>query len=343
MNRKVMIILFVLLSAFLTSCGNEEYTGGFDEPMDVNIITSEENIKTIDLDTVEATFTLEDILDEPAEEALLMGRFGEVRAIEGGYFQNSGQSIDYITEENEKVEDIVGIIIEPPSLSITKAYYHMKEEMEKGKVMFLLLDGFGYHQYEYAKEKGYIPFLENQEALKALGVYKPVTNAGLGAIITGKTPEENGVYSREQRELRTDSIFKIALDSGKNTKYIEGNIGILNTEIQPILNLDENKNGYTDDEVFASILKAIEENTSFIFGHFHGIDDANHTYGPLSEVAMKRVKTIDTYIEEIANIWDGTIIISADHGAHTTEDGGDHGEFRYEDLIVPYIIINRGN
>lgn len=342
MSKRLILILSILLGLALVSCKGIEDTGGTDEIMTINIINSEENLKTIDLDTVENSFTLEDIIGELLEKAILMGRLGQVREVDTGYFEKRGEFLDYI-DENGKVEDIVGIILNPPEKSITQAYYHMEEYMDKGKVMFLLLDGFGYHQYQYGKENGYVTFLAEEEASKALSVFKPVTNSGLAAIITGKTPEENGIYSREQRELKTDSIFKIALDKGINTQYIEGNIGIISTEIQPVLNLDENKDGHTDDEVYASTLKAIEEGTHFIFAHFHGIDDAGHSYGPFSDTTMERIKTIDTYIENIASKWDGVIIITADHGMHITESGGDHGEFRYEDLIVPYIIINRGN
>ena len=271
-----------------------------------------------------------------------MGEMGEIRYIEEGYFEKDRSSIKYISKKIE-IEDVVGVVIDPPHLSITDAFYDMKKYLEDEKVLFILLDGFGYNQYEYAREKGFLPFLKNYEASKALSVYRPVTNAGLAAIITGKTPEENGVHSRKQRELKVDSIFKVAKDLGKDVAYIEGNIGILDTEIHPILNLDENKDGYTDDEVYSSTLKSIEDKKDFIFTHFHGIDDAGHSSGPLSDKIMKRIKLIDSYIEDILSRWNGVVIITADHGMHDIETGGNHGEFRYEDLIVPYIVINRGN
>lgn len=343
MNKKFILLLSILISVVIVGCQEKEDNSEIGKGRIMNIIDSNNNIKSIKLNGQAKTYKLQELIDMPIEEAIVMGQMGEVRYIYQGYFEEDKDSLNYISKEKGKIEDVVGVIIDPPNISITNAYYDMKSYLENERVLFILLDGFGYHQYEYAREKGFIPFLDNYDAIKALSVYKPVTNAGLAAIITGKTPEENGVYSRKQRELKVDSIFKVALELGKSIAYIEGNIGILTTEIEPVLNLDENKDGYTDDEVYSSTLKSIEDKKDFIFTHFHGIDDAGHTYGPLSDEAMERVKTIDSYIEYIVSLWDGIVIITADHGLHDTETGGDHGDFRYEDLIVPYIVINRGN
>lgn len=342
MIRRTILVFFILLSVFLMGCHIDADTEN-RKGIVMNIIDSETNIKSITLVGQAETFTLQEHIDKPFDKALVIGKLGEVRVFEEGYFKANEDSIDYIDKYGNEIKDIAGVIINPPEGSITDAYYDMKEHIIYENVLFLLLDGFGYHQYEYAKENGFLPFLKDYEATKAMSVYRPVTNAGLAAIITGRTPEYNGVYSRKQRELQVGSIFKLALELERNTAYVEGNIGILNTEIQPILNLDENKDGYTDDEVYRCILEAIEDKKQFIFAHFHGIDDANHSCGPLSDEAMERIRTIDSYIEDIVSIWDGIVIITADHGVHNVEDGGDHGDFRYEDLIVPYIIINRGS
>ena len=36
------------------------------------------------------------------------------------------------------------------------------------------------------------------------------------------------------------------------------------------------------------------------------------------------------------------IIIAADHGMHSVGNEGNHGDFRFEDLIVPYVMIEGG-
>ena len=57
---------------------------------------------------------------------------------------------------------------------------------------------------------------------------------------------------------------------------------------------------------------------------------------------MERIKTTDSYIEQLASEWDGKIIITSDHGMHDTEEGGNHGEFMFEDMVVPYILTDGG-
>ena len=338
MNKRLIFIILLPIFLLILGCQNKEVDNYTGEDMLMNIIDSNDNIKSIKIDQLSGTFKLEDIVDIPFQRALVMGEMGEVDYIEEGYFKRDKDSLYYIGKDKE-IENIVGVVIDPPETSIKDAYYDMERYLEDDKVLFILLDGFGYHQYEYARENGFLSFLEEFEARKVLSVYKPVTNAGLAAIITGKSPEENGVYSRKQRELNVDSIFKVAKDLNKNIAYIEGNIGILDTEVEPILNLDKNKDGYTDDEVYMSTLKAIEEGKDFVFTHFHGIDDAGHTFGPLADETMERIKLIDSYIQNILSHWDGITIITADHGMHIIDEAGDHGDFRHEDLIVPYIII----
>lgn len=354
MNRKniILLILFILIISLIPACMKKDSKDkGHAHPNDrkdmgMNIIHSEKNIKRVPVSSQIKKFKLEDIIDERIEKALAMGGLGEVEYLEeGGYFEINANSIDYMDEEGKiRIEDVKGVMINPPTGSITDSYYHMSHYLQEGDVLFILLDGFGYHQYKYAIENGYLPFLGKQpEAIKALSVYKPVTNAGLAAMITGKYPIENGVYSRKQRELQVDSIFKLAGDLGIKAIYIEGDIAILKTEVEPVLNLDNNGDGFTDDEVFETTLKAIKEGHNLVFTHFHGIDDSGHTYGDLSLETMEFIKRVDGYVKELVSNWNGKVIITADHGMHSTEDGGDHGEFRYEDMVVPYLILDGGN
>lgn len=345
----ILVVIILSASACPKSTSNDvNHDSSFDrKDIGMNIIDSENNIKNIPVFNQRKVFTLEDILEEKIKNAIVMGALGEIKPIEEyGCFESNESSIDYINKDGQIiVKEAIGVIVNPPMNSIMNSYYDMLSFLEEGEdVLFILLDGFGYHQYQYAFENGFLPFLGKQPKInKALSVYKPVTNAGLAAIITGKSPAENGVHSRKQRELETDSIFKVVEDLDKKALYIEGNIGILKTEIEPVLNLDNNGDGFTDDEVYKSTMEAMGKDYNLVFTHFHGIDDSGHTYGDLSLETMEFIKRVDAYVEEIASKWKGKIIITADHGMHSTEYGGDHGEFRYEDMVVPYIIMDGGN
>jgi len=208
----------------------------------------------------------------------------------------------------------------------------------------IFVDGLSYMQYEYICENNPQLFLSNIEGMqKATTVFKPVTNAGFAAMITGAPPIENGIPNRDYREVQVDTIFDFAGDIDKTSLLVEGEIKILNTESELILNIDSNRDGYTDDEVYLSAMQNLNAVYDFILVHFHGVDDAGHDFGPFADETLDRIEVIDGYISELVSMWEGKVIIVSDHGMHETISGGDHGEFRSEDMFIPYIIIDGGN
>ncbi|MFW5992018.1 MAG: alkaline phosphatase family protein [Halanaerobiaceae bacterium] len=163
------------------------------------------------------------------------------------------------------------------------------------------------------------------------------------AALTGSGPDKNGVSSRENKDLLVPDIFEKAEELGVESKYVEGNIKILNTAIEPVLNPDFNKNGTTDDEIFSTALEAVSGDSGFIFVHFHGIDDSGHDHGPLADKTLEVISKTDGYIRKLTADWTGKVIITADHGMHEADKGGDHGLVLYQDMFVPYIISDGGN
>ncbi len=292
-------------------------------------------------------FMLENFLEsESYEKMILMGSRGEYRFVDNtGYFELDGNVFNYVdSPQNENISDLKGVVINPVSASIMDVYYDATGFIDSGKnVLLIIADGFGYHQYEYAFSNGHVPYLASlKKADKALSVYKPVSNPGLAAMFTGRPPEENGVYSRKQREPSIPTIFGELSVKGKKSVFIEGDIQILKLEIESVLNTDRNSSGTIDDEIFNAAMESLASDAAFIAVHFHSIDDAGHGYGIFSDDAMERVRVIDSYIEQLASKWDGKLIITADHGMHDTEEGGNHGEFRFEDMVVPYILTDGG-
>jgi predicted AlkP superfamily pyrophosphatase or phosphodiesterase len=80
----------------------------------------------------------------------------------------------------------------------------------------------------------------------------------------------------------------------------------------------------------------------YVMVHYHSVDDFGHDYGAVVDETMAELKVIDGYIEELVAQWDGKVILLADHGMHSTEEAGDHGMFRIEDFVVPYVIFDGG-
>lgn len=286
---------------------------------------------------------IKNIVSNEFQYLLMMGSNGVYEVIgRDGYLELMGNKINYVNpEERKQVHGIKGIMTDFSPDSIMNLYHDTVHYLENDEdVLIVILDGFAYHQYEYSLSKEYIPFLASKDAPKlATSVYKPVTNVGFAAMITGQPPHINGVHDRRDRDLKTQSIFGKAQELGKKSVLIEGDIKILNTEIEPILNIDKNSNGTRDDEIFESALAHIKNKPNLVMVHFHSIDDMGHKHGDLSEETMKTIKTIDEYVKELSASWKGKIIITSDHGMHKTPEGGTHGMFRYEDLIVPYFLL----
>jgi len=278
----------------------------------------------------------------PEGPYIFMGREGGYAfTYEIGSIEIAGNSFRLDGEGIEPIEDLAGMLIDPPSSSIMDVYYDTLEYTADGQnVMVVLVDGFSFMQFEKALDSGLITFTDQSEFQeRAVSVYKPITNSGLAAMITGQPPYINGIYSRDFRELEVPDIFEVLKSRGKSSVLIEGDIGIIDTSIEPVLNTDTDNDGSKDDQIFESALKLIEDGYDMMFVHFHGLDDRGHDYGDTDPETLGYIEIIDGYINDLASRWEGKIIITADHGMHNTGESGSHGEFRFEDLIVPYIVI----
>ncbi|MGI6343991.1 MAG: alkaline phosphatase family protein [Bacillota bacterium] len=242
------------------------------------------------------------------------------------------------------LDEVQAILWNAPAASITQACTDALKALDEGeRVLLLLLDGFSYRQYQLAVAEGYAPNLQSLGAEPALSVWRPVTNAGMAAIITGEPPAVNGVHSRDQRNLQVPSVFGRALEMGRSAVLIEGNIQILQTEVEPRLNLDANQRHGTDDEVQEAALEALTENPDLLMVHYHGIDDAGHAGGPTAPATLERIRLIDSYVGQLLELWPGSVVLVADHGMHADSAGGSHGVLCLDDLIVPYAFVRGGD
>ena len=276
-----------------------------------------------------------------AGDVLVMGE-------EGGYLYDVspgritliGNTLYYVCSDGKtSMEDVRGVLINPPGASNMDAFQESINNLTHDvRTMVVLIDGFSYGQYTYAADNGIIPFIASLEnAKQATTVYKPVSHAGLAAMLTGQPPCDNGIYQRDMSELLVPDIFERVDGMDKTAAYIEGNVNILNTSLRATLNADRDDDGLTDDEVFESAMEAVGSDADFIFVHFHGVDDLGHDYGDIAEPTMDKLREVDGYVKALADSFSGRLIITADHGMHKTSDGGSHGVFRYEDIIIPYI------
>ncbi|HHU42794.1 MAG: alkaline phosphatase family protein [Bacillota bacterium] len=242
-------------------------------------------------------------------------------------------------KDNKLYKGVFGIVAGLDTV-LFDAYYDMKDALKQDKVMFILVDGFSYQQAEYYHED--LQLLNTGYILVA-SVHPAISNVALASMLTGVSPYENGIVKREVKPPKVGDIFEYALSQGKKVKYIEGNSTLITTSIQPILNAPD-IDGFTDANVFNSARTALEDELDLIFIHFHGIDDINHEYSPISTQAKAKILEIENYIIELKEAFNGTVIILSDHGSITYSDSdnkpkGKHGYFEKEDMIVPYYIF----
>lgn len=290
---------------------------------------------------------LTSIITDDRHHLLIMNEEGQHRYATDveGYIDIGQNQVSYMTQDGRTyVRDIKGLMVNPPNHSVMDTYYDTLHFLENNeKVLILFLDGFSYAQYSHMKK--HLPHLflsQVQEVQKASTVYKPVTNAGFAAMITGKEPYVNGVVDRSHRELNVASIFDKAEALHKKSVLIEGNASILNTSVKPILNIDHNKDGYTDDEIYHTAKALLDGSYDLALIHFHSIDEVGHRVGHIHDDVMAQIQVVDDYVQGLVKHWHGKVIIVSDHGMHDTADGGSHGEFRVEDLMVPYVILDGG-
>jgi hypothetical protein len=338
-SRKNLMLLTVLIMLyFMTGCIHEKNQSF--KP--ATLITSDENISTITSSDDE--ILLSHVINL-TKESILMTYDGGYYPIEiDGTLVPSNNGVTLKNKNGKKLyENIVGIINDPPKRSIMDVYHESKFFIERNeKVMVIYIDGWAWHQYEYLKENHPELYLSQSNSFeKALAVYKPVTNSGYAAMITGLPPYENGIINRNYREPKVETIFQLIEKKNKKIVLVEGNSNVINVGIDPILNLDTNENSSNDDEIFNSAMNNMHP-CDYLFVHFHGFDDTGHSYGPYGSKTIDKFLEIDHYVEQLATQWKGKIIVTTDHGMHLTEKGGSHGEFRYEDLIVPFGILEGG-
>ena len=330
MNKKVWLISMMIFVTSLVACRNEEEIQG------INLFNKDKNY-ALDYIAEDKTLVSGAIGESVNGQFFIIRENGSVQPSSiNTYLDPDGDKIS-VRDNDIRIEDAKAVYISEDYHSICDLYYDTSDYLDRDeKVMAFLLDGFSYDQYKNAKKEDTIPFLEKYFRNEAISVYQPVTNAGFAAMITGETPDINGIHNRDYREMKIESIFGYAERIGKKSLLLEADIKILNTEIEPLLHFDDNNDGDIDDEIFQTAIKKAEEDYDLIFIHFHGIDDRGHSFGPDDDRTMEYIEKIDGYVEEISKVWDGNMILTADHGMHTRDSGGNHGECRCEDMLVPY-------
>ena len=215
------------------------------------------------------------------------------------------------------------------------------------QALLLFLDGFGYLPYQDALQAGLIPNLAAlPEPLLGLTEYPPSTRVGTAALLTGAPPQVNGVDGRSTRSTEVETLFDVASAAGLDVVAVEGEALAFNLRgAEPQLSGDRDGNGSTDDNVLANALSVLNGGMpDLFFVHFHGIDDAGHTYGPGTPEEEAVIREVDAAVGQLLEALpaDTLVIIFADHGMHMVEEEGrlgNHGNLIARDMFIPIWVL----
>jgi hypothetical protein len=213
-------------------------------------------------------------------------------------------------------------------------------------LLLLFLDGFGYLRYTQALEQGDIPTLAGLDApLLALTTYPPITCVSTASLLTGAPPSVHGADRNGARKTETETLFDVAAAAGRSVVAVEGEalaFQLRGADWQ--LSGDRDGNGSTDDNVLRNALAVLAQGMpDLLFVHFHGIDDAGHTYGPGTPEEQATVREVDAAVGRIlVALPEGTLVLAfADHGMHPVQEGGrlgNHGHLIAEDMLIPIFV-----
>jgi hypothetical protein len=217
------------------------------------------------------------------------------------------------------------------------------------RVALFFLDGFGYVRYTEALVDGLIPNISSLgEPLLALTTYPPSTSVSTASLLTGAPPELHGVDQSGIRKTDTETLFDVAASAGLTSVAVEGeSLAFALRNAEPQLSADFDGNGSTDDNVLTNVLGVLSEGSpDVLFVHFHGIDDAGHTYGPGTPEECAVVAEVDEAMGLVLDLLpSGTlVVVFADHGMHdVNEEGrlGNHGNLVERDMFIPILLTTR--
>ncbi len=219
-------------------------------------------------------------------------------------------------------------------------------ETEVEHAVMILLDGIQYRKLSDLVSAGQISFLGEIGTIhRGLTVYPSISTSGSAAFLTGLPPQENGVFGYGYRTTESTTLFDLAVQEGKSVTAIEGSSLSFNLRnAETTLSGDRDGDGFSDDNVYENAMDVIQsEMPDLLYIHFHEIDDMGHSYGPESNQYTDAIERVDQYLSDIYESLPGStlIVIFADHGMHTTADGGNHGTLTAEDLIIPIIFLEK--
>lgn len=373
-NNLLLLIILTIVSLSLSACQPDWQIQIFEQNLEIGQITKDEtafylentseDIEGVALNQFlynlgftlidQITFTLED----GSRETFTWDEIAETTSIaENGNVTVADQTFSAISltihpsslasEINLSIMDIAPTMAASLGLpELPDAIGEARTTVQADHGVMILLDGTQYATLQAMISAGDLPFLESiGEISQGLTVFPPFTVSSSASLLTGAPPSVTHVYGHGYRSTEATTLFDLAAEAGLSVVAVEGAslpFNLPNTELT--LSGDRDGDGWSDDNVYTNAMEVIATDMpDLLYIHFHEIDDMGHAYGPDSQEYHDALIRVDGYLAEIMNALpeDTIIAIFADHGMHTTDDGGNHNSLIASDLIIPIIFIEK--
>jgi hypothetical protein len=211
---------------------------------------------------------------------------------------------------------------------------------QSDRIVLFYVDALGYNRYELANGKGIIDNITSLgEPMKISCVYPSVSIVNSKTLVSGIAPNAS---KGDLRSYYPDgpTVLDSVSAAGMTGYWIDGKTSPVNLGSYVINRPDVNKDGYEAGEVTTEAIGKYENGANLLFVHFKDTDSIAHAHGPFSDESMDALQFADWQIGRmLSHLDNGTmVIVYADHGGHTTFDGGNHGTLIPEDMIIPFIV-----
>jgi Phosphopentomutase len=207
------------------------------------------------------------------------------------------------------------------------------------RIVLFYVDALGYSRYEKAKSEGIINNITSLGEPELITcVYPSVSIVNSKTLVSGIPPDASAGDLRSYYPAGP-TILDVVYANGMTGYWIDGRTSPV-TMSYIVNRPDRNGDGYEASEVVTEAIAKYDNGANLLFVHFKDTDSVAHAHGPYSDEAMDTLQFADQQIGRMMRSLDtGTIvIIYADHGGHTTFDGGNHGTLIPEDMIIPFIV-----
>lgn len=219
-----------------------------------------------------------------------------------------------------------GAFFPRPRHEITQVHDLALTALARGRVMVVYIDGLGYSLYRRAT----LPAIKKRfRCRRARTAFPPLTQPCMASMLTGLWPAQHGIWSRRDHHPRGASLLAVP-----GAVLVEADSPPLSLEKPPVLTLP-GPGETVDDAVLKAALPLCRGEAPLLIVHFHGLDDREHDVGDQPRLLANKLRELDKAVEQLCAAFHGHVILCADHGAHRSGKGGEHGSFTRHDMYVP--------